>query len=120
MPEGGEPSAPATPGLTLLSYTTPRDAALPPPLNRHTLCNSVQQRQKLELLRDAYFALAATVPGRIILWAIIYPHLKGRLVGAPLRTPTTGKVVRPVLIDSPSGSASLPLPGLQFSPGSGE
>jgi hypothetical protein len=25
--EGGEPSAPATPGLLLLSYTTPRDAA---------------------------------------------------------------------------------------------
>jgi IS5 family transposase len=28
MSEGGEPSAPATPGLLLLSYTTPRDAAL--------------------------------------------------------------------------------------------
>ena len=27
MSEGGEPSAPATPGLLLLSYTTPRDAA---------------------------------------------------------------------------------------------
>jgi hypothetical protein len=27
--EGGEPSAPATPGLLLLSYTTPRDAAIP-------------------------------------------------------------------------------------------
>jgi len=26
--EGGEPSAPAKPGLLLLSYTTPRDAAL--------------------------------------------------------------------------------------------
>ena len=25
--DGGEPSAPATPGLLLLSYTTPRDAA---------------------------------------------------------------------------------------------
>jgi hypothetical protein len=25
--EGGEPSAPATPGLILLSYTTPWDAA---------------------------------------------------------------------------------------------
>jgi hypothetical protein len=25
--DGGEPSAPATPGLFLLSYTTPRDAA---------------------------------------------------------------------------------------------
>ena len=28
--EGGEPSAPATPGLLLLSYTTPRDAAINP------------------------------------------------------------------------------------------
>jgi hypothetical protein len=28
MSEGGEPSAPATPGLLLLSYTTPRDAAI--------------------------------------------------------------------------------------------
>ena len=28
MSEGGEPSATATPGLLLLSYTTPRDAAL--------------------------------------------------------------------------------------------
>ena len=27
MSEGGEPSAPATPGLILLSYTTPWDAA---------------------------------------------------------------------------------------------
>ena len=27
MSEGGEPSAPATPGLIPLSYTTPRDAA---------------------------------------------------------------------------------------------
>jgi hypothetical protein len=27
MSEGVEPSAPATPGLLLLSYTTPRDAA---------------------------------------------------------------------------------------------
>jgi hypothetical protein len=26
--DGGEPSAPATPGLFLLSYTTPRDAAV--------------------------------------------------------------------------------------------
>jgi hypothetical protein len=26
--DGGEPSAPATPGLLLLSYTTPRDAAV--------------------------------------------------------------------------------------------
>jgi hypothetical protein len=29
--EEGEPSAPATPGLLLLSYTTPWDAALPSP-----------------------------------------------------------------------------------------
>ena len=28
MSEGGEPSAPATPGLIPLSYTTPWDAAL--------------------------------------------------------------------------------------------
>jgi len=28
MSEGGEPSAPATPGLLLPSYTTPWDAAL--------------------------------------------------------------------------------------------
>jgi hypothetical protein len=27
MPEGGEPAAPSAPGLLLLSYTTPRDAA---------------------------------------------------------------------------------------------
>ena len=53
MSEGGEPSAPATPGLLHLSYTTPRDAA-------HSCTNgySMQHYHCLRCYRPEEFPIA--------------------------------------------------------------
>jgi len=56
MSEGGEPSAPATPGLTPLSYTTPWDAAL------STVANALNESgqdfvQAAHAFRDSDFAI---------------------------------------------------------------
>jgi hypothetical protein len=58
MFEGGEPSAPATPGLLLLSYTTPRDAAEPsrfaePSLVKLAKTEMIQAKKKKDKLATA-------------------------------------------------------------------
>ena len=82
--EGGEPSAPATPGLLLLSYTTPRDAALS--TSRSPDKGSIKERIKSAIAKATAglpqeqaaplaFSLASTaVPGARLLkrrhWSI--------------------------------------------------
>jgi hypothetical protein len=58
MSEGGEPSAPATPVLLRLSYTTPRDAALPP----KALIDEMQQLSQFPTIRAGAQAPTTSSP----------------------------------------------------------
>ena len=68
MSEGGEPSAPATPGLIPLSYTTPWDAALNGPyLLLNQVHNAIGNTARLGVQQDALLAVQLSYHKKLVL-----------------------------------------------------